>query len=947
MNVHHFSSSRSLVVVCSLLLPLLAVGAAERQQSWTDTGASFSTGTLGNSGQNLYVNRRGELETIRHYDIDGDGWLDLFFNSTHDRYNAVPATLVTASGTTVNVSNFGVDGSARVIPQDLNRDGFLDLAIMPNQQNIQKARSSLAVAWGAADGWSVSRITRQLPVNGIQSLDAGDLNGDGWADLISVNSSGWLHGQAQGNIVRIFWGSADGYFLAKYQDLGIPGGIEVVAGHFGPQRDLVAAVLTSTGSVHYLAADKSGSLYVARTIALPTATAGGSPIKPQCIALQPGTGPSGDLLWIGTDSPVLFRAGAGGQDDVQTIAARPATHLAVGRLDSYLWPDVVLTNLKLIYPLDKTPPDFSNSVTILWGSADGVSLGQNVALGIVNASSTTIGDLNADGRGDLAVTVYQGTETTKGSSLVYFGDGSRKLPATGVPVATVGASSVAIARSSAQARPVAIFANSEQATLDSAVPVRLYWGGKDGFSTKAMVDIPNLSGYKSSLSDLNSDGHMDLIIVNGGDVGADTLARAPHAGLNIYWGGTDGAIRGPGPTRFDVARRQVLHDTRVGSINVADLNGDGFLDIVTGAFEGPSTMVEGRRRYETNMVIYSGSADGFSEKNRQVLTVPDRSIGCLIADYNRDGRLDIIIGGYLTDQVITFWGGKDGYSNANQTILPYSSPIDVEAADFNSDGWLDLLIASYEDRLSHTSDNGISVYWGGPGGWKQSASQWLPAMTPVGIAAADLDGDGFIDIVSPHYHGELTRETIPSYIYWGAADGFAARNRTALIVDSASEVTIADFDKDGKLDLAFAAHSVDPGHIVQTPIYYNDGNRFKAPRTTYLPVVGPHYGWVQDIGNIYTRRNEENFTSRVFTWKDASRGGKLAVDAATSNGSRVGLQVRSATDEAALASAPWRKVSGDSFDLAAGDHAFQYRLDLISANGDAYPVVRKIDVQLK
>ena len=32
---------------------------------------------------------------------------------------------------------------------------------------------------------------------------------------------------------------------------------------------------------------------------------------------------------------------------------------------------------------------------------------------------------------------------------------------------------------------------------------------------------------------------------------------------------------------------------------------------------------------------------------------------------------------------------------------------------------------------------------------------------------------------------------------------------------------------------------------------------------------------------------------------------------------------------------------------AASDRAFQYQLDLISANGDAYPLVRKIDIQLK
>ena len=51
---------------------------------------------LGNSGQHLYVNRLGGLETIRRCDLDGNGYLDLMFNCTHDRYCAVRAVLATA-----------------------------------------------------------------------------------------------------------------------------------------------------------------------------------------------------------------------------------------------------------------------------------------------------------------------------------------------------------------------------------------------------------------------------------------------------------------------------------------------------------------------------------------------------------------------------------------------------------------------------------------------------------------------------------------------------------------------------------------------------------------------------------------------------------------------------------------------------------------------------------
>jgi hypothetical protein len=280
-------------------------------------------------------------------------------------------------------------------------------------------------------------------------------------------------------------------------------------------------------------------------------------------------------------------------------------------------------------------------------------------------------------------------------------------------------------------------------------------------------------------------------------------------------------------------------------------------------------------------------------------------------------------------------------------MLPYPAPIDLEAADLNNDGWLDLIVASYEDPIARTHDTGSTIFWGRAGGWHQSHSQSLPGITPLGLAVADLDGDGWLDLVSPHYHGELSRERLPSYIFWGSKHGFTALNRTMLTVDSASEVVIADFNRDGRLDLAFVAHSIDPGHVCDSPVFFNDGRRFQSPIVQYLPAVGPHYMWVQDIGNIYHRRHEETFTSRVFTWTESVRDGSVAIDAKRPFGARLRCLVRSAANPASLPGSAWREVNGGSFPLGPGDRALQYRLDLLSANGDAYPMIRRVDVRLK
>ena len=922
---------------------LAGMGRAETAPAWTDRGAEFARGTLGNSGQNLYLNRRGELETIRRYDLDGNGYLDLVFNCSHDSYGALPATLVqAAAGRSLTATEIALDGSAQVVAADLNRDGFTDLVFAPSGKNVQEGRDSVKIAWGGPDGWNSSRLTRQLPGNDITEVAVGDLNGDGWPDLLVLNGTGWMFGQPAGRILRIYWGGPDGFLLTRYQDMGIAGALKVVTGRFGPGGREGAAVLTETGSLVFLApAAPGGQARTTGTLQLPLAAAGRPPAQPQCLLAQPSGGAASDILWIGTDTSTLFCVRtAGTKAEVEAIAASPATHLALGRLDDDAWPDMVLTNEKLIDPLDKTPSDRTPNVSILWGGPDGFDRARATALWIPNATAAAVGDLDGDGHGDLVVAVHQGVQTTQASSWVFFGDGSRRPPSGGRPVATEGAADVVLARLAPSARPVAVFANAESRTLDDAVPIRVYWGSAEGFSSKARVDIPNLSGYKSCAADLNSDGYVDLMVANGVDVSADTAARAPSAGVNIYWGGPEGSIRGPGPTRFDPARRLVLPEKHVGSINVADLNHDGYLDIVIGEFEPGENQ-------PADLVIYYGSGEGYLAKNRKVLHVPDRTIGCLIADFNKDGYLDIVIGCANINQVITYWGGPDGYSDARKSILPFPQPVDVEAADLNNNGWLDLLVSSYEDPIAHHRDTGLAIYWGGPLGWRQSNSQWLPSGAALGLAVADLDGDGFLDIVAPNYLGELSREHLPAYIFWGSATGYAPLRRTTLNVDSGSEAVIADFDREGKLDVMLVAHSVDAGHRTESPIYFNDGHRFRAPRVQYLPANGAHYMWVQDIGNIYTRRYEEDFVSRAFGWNRSCRAGTLTVDARQAFGSRVHGQVRSAPSAAALAAAPWRDLAGGAFTLSGDDRALQYRLALLSANGDAYPVVRQVGLQLQ
>ena len=85
------------------------------------------------------------------------------FDSTHDYYYALPATLVTAArDRSLAIADLPVEGSNRVVACDLNRDGFTDLVFMPNAQNlnVQDQRTSLTIAWGGQDGWTAAGAQR-------------------------------------------------------------------------------------------------------------------------------------------------------------------------------------------------------------------------------------------------------------------------------------------------------------------------------------------------------------------------------------------------------------------------------------------------------------------------------------------------------------------------------------------------------------------------------------------------------------------------------------------------------------------------------------------------------------------------------------------------------------------------------------------------------------------
>ena len=918
----------------------LLVGQAQvqaQESTWwvEDSFEDFADGQLDASGQNLYAARDGTLRTIHRFDLNQDGFLDLVFNSTHDTSAYVPATVASlVSDRSLQQASLAVRGSLQALSADLNQDGHADLVFCPNYSGLQNPRNFLTIIWGGKDGWPSHRSNGLLPVHGAMALAAADLNRDQWPDLVVLNQEAWLPQQPEGRIIRIFWGSPRGYLLSRRLDLGVPEAFALAAADFDADGGEDVAVLTSEGSVRLLWSMSSQETPIeleSSDVSLPGEEA-------TCLTAGDWNRDGNPDLLMGTSRNAIYivsgRPGRSWSRAKRSDGFK-ASHLTLGDLDGDKSPDLVLSHLSIARAgggeVAGAGKRSDGKVRILWGDGSGFSRQRSETLELPQAAAVASGDLDGDGRKDLAVAVFQGKDSFRSESRIFLGRGERRFEQLPQGVETVGAIHVIVvpAEDSFPARMV--FSNRTGGTVDEKVPLHVYWGTAAGFKPDRRWDIPFRSGYEASAADLNADGFVDLIALNSGH-GGEAAQKDPTLGANIFWGAESG---------FDLDRRRtVLTEDHLGSSNVADLNRDGYLDLVLGAFESYDS------KDPVHLTIYYGAEEGFSVDRTVKVLSEGRSTGAAIGDFNRDRWLDIAVTSTLQDRLRVFWGASEGFSTSRQSELDIPYPIGLDTADFNGDGYLDLISGSYYDKIAGHHDTGSLLFWGSPSGFKSWNSQWLPGFTPIGPVAADFDSDGYLDLFNPHYLGDLTRESLPCYLYWGGPRGFDTSRRTHLFCDSGHDAMAADFNQDGRIDLAVACHTQNGNHYTSSKVFYNDGNRFAEPETVLLPTHGPHWIWAQDVGHIYHRRLEQTYRSSLFQWNHSLRSGRLNFKAEVPKGARLSFSVRSAVSKTVLEKTQWRAIQTSPFAIDSRDRFLQYQAKFHSKNGDAYPTLDQVSVEL-
>jgi hypothetical protein len=346
--------------------------------------------------------------------------------------------------------------------------------------------------------------------------------------------------------------------------------------------------------------------------------------------------------------------------------------------------------------------------------------------------------------------------------------------------------------------------------------------------------------------------------------------------------------------------------------------------------------------------LFFGGTVEFRGTREQILHVPDPRFPA-IADLNRDGILDLLIP-CLKDGVRVYWGSTAGYRDDNFTALPGIGTVSEQIADLNRDGYLDVIVCNLADlsRLAYHTIN-TYIYWGSPQGYSTKRRTEIPALGAHHATVADFNRDGYLDIFVSNYQSEYSRD-LDSHIYWGNPEAsYTVERRQALHIGSAAGVVSADFDGNGWVDLAISNHMVGGSHSAESPVLWNGPRGFSLRDSTHLPTVGPHFMTGVDWGNIYDRSPGEIYVSAAYDCGSPLTPVEFKWAGQSPSGSRVTVELRAAATREGLGAAKWCDVPvpGGCAHLTgwSAHRWWQYKLVLHRA-GAASPVVRTVEVSL-
>ncbi len=378
------------------------------------------------------------------------------------------------------------------------------------------------------------------------------------------------------------------------------------------------------------------------------------------------------------------------------------------------------------------------------------------------------------------------------------------------------------------------------------------------------------ASYTIRSGDLNGDGKLDLVTANDGDstvsvmLGNGNGTFAPYAnyfvraldpgsiaahGLVVADFNGDGKLDAA-VTGRDYAEVDVLLGNGSGGLGAAisSPSSKNSFSLAGGDFNGDGKPDLASVDYMSNQVtVLIGNGNG-TFATPVYYTAGQSTYGVTVADLNGDGKPDIAVANNASsggDSVSVLLNNGNGTFAAATTYAAGRGPRKVSTSDLNGDGKLDLIVANFGASTPAPGTASLSVLLNNGNGTFAAATDYPTtdgtkfAGTYIGIGA-DLDGDAKPELVSGNNNGRTVGVRVGNGDgTFGAQTSYVSGQGTG---SSPRSFVVADFNGDGKLDLAAAQSNLttgDGGLLVLLNTTTPVATPTPAPTSTPVPTNAP------------------------------------------------------------------------------------------------------------
>ncbi len=420
-----------------------------------------------------------------------------------------------------------------------------------------------------------------------------------------------------------------------------------------------------------------------------------------------------------------------------TTAPSVASHVVFsspGRLDIKPGSDVSVRNAR--------------SATRELAPADGAfffsqAMNFQMQLGYVEPSSIAVADVDGDGNLDVVVE-GQDQSNGKGSVSVFFGNGDGTLQSpVNYDTGGAGADSVFVIDVNGDGLPDIVVANQSGGNgSNGSVSVLLNGLNSNPpgtFQLAATYDSGGVSASSVFVVDVNGDGLPDIVVANQGPTNKD-------GSVGVLLNNADGV-----PGSFSPAVTYDSDGNNATAVTLADLNGDGYPDIVVANY---CFAVNNCPQQQGGVTVYFNNADGTGNFTLSGTSVtPGPTVSVAVGDVNDDGIPDIIVA-CETEGVAYFPGQGGGSIGSYQSLGVAGQVLSVTVQDVNGDGIPDVLAGlGYCLQCDQGNDSGVTVLLGtGAGNFNAPLTYDTGGqqVESIGLGVMNLQGTGNPDLVVPN-----------------------------------------------------------------------------------------------------------------------------------------------------------------------------------------------------